>query len=81
MNLAFSYPDTKFSGAIIDQVNIWVTENMNEPLRMQVLRNLYTCPQQPRHMSVSVDKFKYKLPYKQIFGGVTAVSTEHFKWV
>ena len=26
-------------------------------------RNLYTCGDQPRHMSVSVDKFKYKLPY------------------
>lgn len=24
-------------------------------------RNLYTCPQQPRHMSVAVDIFKYKL--------------------
>ena len=24
-------------------------------------RNLYTCPQQPRHMSVAVDKFSYKL--------------------
>lgn len=23
-------------------------------------RNLYTCPEQPRHMSVAVDKFKYR---------------------
>jgi hypothetical protein len=23
-------------------------------------RNLYTCPEQPRHMSVAVDKFDYK---------------------
>lgn len=23
-------------------------------------RNLYTCPDQPRHMSVAVDKFGYK---------------------
>uniref|UniRef100_A0AC34QG84 Galactosyltransferase N-terminal domain-containing protein n=1 Tax=Panagrolaimus sp. JU765 TaxID=591449 RepID=A0AC34QG84_9BILA len=23
-------------------------------------RNLYTCPEQPRHMSVAIDKFKYK---------------------
>jgi beta-1,4-galactosyltransferase 3 len=23
-------------------------------------RNIYSCPQQPRHMSVSVDKFNYK---------------------
>ena len=42
-------------------------------------RNLYTCPTQPRHMSVAVDKFKYKLPYKTIFGGVAAISTSQFK--
>lgn len=24
-------------------------------------RNLYTCPEQPRHMSVAIDKFKYRL--------------------
>lgn len=23
-------------------------------------RNLYTCPEQPRHMSVAVDVFRYK---------------------
>ncbi|CAG9813386.1 unnamed protein product, partial [Phaedon cochleariae] len=42
-------------------------------------RNLYTCPEQPRHMSVAVDIFKYRLPYPAIFGGVSAISTEHFK--
>ncbi|CAG9763369.1 unnamed protein product [Ceutorhynchus assimilis] len=42
-------------------------------------RNLYTCPEQPRHMSVAVDMFSYKLPYPAIFGGVSAISTEHFK--
>ncbi|KAF5287913.1 hypothetical protein FQA39_LY15617, partial [Lamprigera yunnana] len=42
-------------------------------------RNLYTCPEQPRHMSVAVDIFKYKLPYKGIFGGVSAISREHFE--
>ena len=42
-------------------------------------RNLYTCPTQPRHMSVAVDKFKYKLPYKTIFGGVAALSVDHFR--
>lgn len=42
-------------------------------------RNLYTCPEQPRHMSAAVDIFKYKLPYSGIFGGVSAISTEHFK--
>ena len=42
-------------------------------------RNLYTCPTQPRHMSVAMDKFKYKLPYKTIFGGVAGLSVDHFR--
>ena len=42
-------------------------------------RNLYTCSSQPRHMSVAVDKFKYKLPYKTIFGGVAAISVAQFR--
>uniref|UniRef100_A0A1I7ZD87 Beta-1,4-N-acetylgalactosaminyltransferase n=1 Tax=Steinernema glaseri TaxID=37863 RepID=A0A1I7ZD87_9BILA len=37
-------------------------------------RNLYSCPEQPRHMSVAVDKFQYKLPYGTIFGGITALT-------
>lgn len=30
-------------------------------------RNLYTCPEQPRHMSVAVDKFNYRFVLKFIF--------------
>ncbi|XP_053986973.1 beta-1,4-N-acetylgalactosaminyltransferase bre-4-like [Hylaeus volcanicus] len=44
-------------------------------------RNLYTCPEQPRHMSVAVDKFKYRLPYADLFGGVSAMSREQFHMV
>ncbi|XP_071857139.1 beta-1,4-N-acetylgalactosaminyltransferase bre-4 [Bombus fervidus] len=44
-------------------------------------RNLYTCPEQPRHMSVAVDKFKYRLPYADLFGGVSAMSCEQFHLV
>lgn len=44
-------------------------------------RNLYTCPEQPRHMSVAVDIFDYKLPYKDIFGGVCAIPTEQFQLI
>ena len=32
-------------------------------------------------MSVAMDKFNYKLPYKTYFGGVSAISVEHFKLV
>lgn len=44
-------------------------------------RNLYTCPIQPRHMSVAVDTFSYKLPYDDIFGGVSAMTIEQFRQV
>ena len=44
-------------------------------------RNLYSCPIQPRHMSVAIDKMKYQLPYKTLFGGISALRTEHFKLV
>ncbi|RZF41482.1 hypothetical protein LSTR_LSTR000196 [Laodelphax striatellus] len=41
-------------------------------------RNMYSCPQQPRHMSVAVNELDYKLPYRQLVGGVFAIRTEHF---
>ena len=44
-------------------------------------RNLYTCPVQPRHLSVAIDSFLYRLPYDDIFGGVSAMSVEHFRLV
>ncbi|CAN7937155.1 unnamed protein product [Ixodes hexagonus] len=44
-------------------------------------RNLYTCPQWPRHMSVAINNMRYRMPYGGYFGGVTAVSNEHFKLV
>ncbi|CAG9788597.1 unnamed protein product [Diatraea saccharalis] len=42
------------------------------------LRNMYSCPRQPRHMSASIDKFNFKLPYEDIFGGVSAMTLEQF---
>lgn len=33
-------------------------------------RNMYTCPQYPRHLSVAIDKFHFYLPYKALVGGV-----------
>lgn len=44
-------------------------------------RNLYTCPDQPRHMSVAVDTFGFKLPYTTIFGGVSAMTVSQFRTV
>jgi len=44
-------------------------------------RNYYGCPTSPRHMSVAVDKFNYKLPYATIFGGVGSFSKDHFEQI
>nr|XP_027209139.1 beta-1,4-N-acetylgalactosaminyltransferase bre-4-like [Penaeus vannamei] len=44
-------------------------------------RNLYTCPEQPRHMSIAIDSMGYKLPYNDIFGGVSAMTADQFRTV
>lgn len=44
-------------------------------------RNIYSCPEQPRHMSVAVDNMGYKLPYADIFGGVSALTKEQMEKV
>jgi hypothetical protein len=36
-------------------------------------RILYECSKSPKHMSSAVSTMKYQLPYKEIFGGVTAL--------
>lgn len=41
-------------------------------------RNMYSCPRQPRHMSASIDKLNFRLPYEDIFGGVSAMTKEQF---
>ncbi|XP_033890011.3 beta-1,4-galactosyltransferase 1-like [Acipenser ruthenus] len=42
-------------------------------------RNIYKCFSQPRHLSVSMDKFDFSLPYEQYFGGVSSLSKEQFQ--
>ncbi|XP_022194670.2 beta-1,4-N-acetylgalactosaminyltransferase bre-4 [Nilaparvata lugens] len=44
-------------------------------------RNIYSCPEQPRHMSVAVNTIHYKLPYPEIFGGVSALTKNQFEQV
>ncbi|KAI3355163.1 hypothetical protein L3Q82_018032 [Scortum barcoo] len=41
-------------------------------------RNLYRCFDNPRHLSVAIDKFNFRLPYQTIFGGVSALSKEQY---
>lgn len=39
-------------------------------------RNVYTCPEHPRHMSVRIDN-RSGVPYQMMFGGVSAVNKDH----
>ncbi|XP_062510045.1 beta-1,4-galactosyltransferase 1-like [Corticium candelabrum] len=41
-------------------------------------RNLYTCPERPKHLSVAVDKFNYRLLYSTLFGGITILTKEQY---
>ncbi|XP_062391421.1 beta-1,4-galactosyltransferase 1-like [Sardina pilchardus] len=41
-------------------------------------RNFYKCYSQPRHIAVSMDKWGFRLPYYQYFGGVSALSKEQY---
>lgn len=39
-------------------------------------RNIYSCPDMPRHMSSAVSTLNYQLPYEGIFGGVSSLTRE-----
>uniref|UniRef100_A0A8C7EXA2 Beta-1,4-galactosyltransferase n=1 Tax=Neovison vison TaxID=452646 RepID=A0A8C7EXA2_NEOVI len=41
-------------------------------------RNLYICDIFPAHVSVAIDKFDYKLPYRGYLGGVFALRPSHY---
>ncbi|XP_052749597.1 beta-1,4-galactosyltransferase 1-like [Galleria mellonella] len=43
--------------------------------------NLYACTKQPRHMSSSINKFRYVLPYLNVFGGAVAIASNQYKAV
>lgn len=42
------------------------------------LGNIYACTRRPRHMSSSIDSFRFNLPYYGLFGGAVAISSETF---
>lgn len=44
-------------------------------------RNIYACTRQPRHMTSHLDKFRYNLPYHELFGGGIAILKEQFQAV
>ena len=62
--------------------------NIQTYLTKQILCSIpianFSCPAQPRHLNTYTDKYKnYNegLMYDSYFGGVTAMTIEHFKLV
>ncbi|XP_011494945.1 PREDICTED: beta-1,4-galactosyltransferase 1 [Ceratosolen solmsi marchali] len=45
----------------------------------QNLDNIYACTKMPRHMSSSVNTFRYNLPYTGLFGGAIALTRQQFE--
>ncbi|KAK5640457.1 hypothetical protein RI129_011268 [Pyrocoelia pectoralis] len=43
------------------------------------LQNIYACFKKPRHMSSSIDTFRYNLPYLGLCGGVLSIQASQFK--
>jgi beta-1,4-galactosyltransferase 3 len=40
---------------------------------------MYSCPaNRPRHLSVAIDKYEYKMLYPKLVGGVLNFKTVHF---
>ncbi|XP_057705266.1 beta-1,4-galactosyltransferase 3-like [Corythoichthys intestinalis] len=43
-------------------------------------RNTYACDNyNPMHLAVAIDKFDYRLPYREYFGGVVAMTPEQYR--
>ncbi|XP_013194967.2 beta-1,4-galactosyltransferase 1 [Amyelois transitella] len=43
--------------------------------------NLYACTKSPRHMSSSINKFRFVIPYLNLFDGAIAIVSKQFKAV
>ncbi|XP_021366784.1 beta-1,4-N-acetylgalactosaminyltransferase bre-4-like [Mizuhopecten yessoensis] len=81
-------PEVTFNRAML--LNIGFTEALKQydyqcfifhdvDLIPEMGHNMYSCPENPRHMSVAIDTMNYRLPYNNIFGGVVAMTKEQFQ--
>jgi hypothetical protein len=71
-----------FAEALEDKENDWQCFAFHDvDLLPEDDRNLYSCPESPRHMSSAVSTLNYRLPYEDIFGGVTSFSKQQFQHI
>ena len=53
---------------------------MKSTFVISIYRNIYECPSNgPKHMSVAVNKWKYRLQYLNYIGGVTTLSRKLYQ--
>lgn len=72
MNAAFRFAETlKVDCVIFHDVDMFPQDD----------RNPYSCPPAPRHMGAFVSNLGYQLWYKEIVGGVLAVSMEDYRLI
>ena len=73
MNVGFAeaLKDKNFTCHVFHDVDLLPENDFND----------YGCPTSPRHLSRAIDKFNYRLPYNQIFGGVEMFRREHYERV
>lgn len=43
------------------------------------LANVFACSPSPRHLSSSLDSFRFNLPYPELFGGAVTITHENFQ--
>lgn len=61
------------------QINCFIFHDVD--LVIEDDRNMYSCWQNPTHLSPHVDKYNYILPYSILVGGVLAITKENYKLV
>ncbi|XP_066919813.1 beta-1,4-N-acetylgalactosaminyltransferase bre-4-like isoform X2 [Clytia hemisphaerica] len=44
-------------------------------------RLMYSCQSSPQHLSVSLDKYNYRLLYQELFGGIEMFTRDHFELI
>lgn len=77
-------PVTPFNRAKLFNIGALVAMKLEFPclilhdvdLLPMTMGNLYVCTKQPRHMCSALDKFRYNLPYRGLFGGVVSITSK-----
>ena len=62
----------------MDHLSLQPTNNTINNIIKHFIGQIYACTQNPRHMSSSLDTFRFTLPYYGLFGGAVAIESDVF---